>query len=438
MCLVMACGAAILSSGTAAQTEIPKTRRPAQVQEAASETSKRPASVQDTARLAVEKEKAASIPQRPPGPALITGLQVVPSQRDTKLNLNADKKFEATVFTLASPYRVIVDLPDLNFALPQSAARQNTGQIKAIRFGLMAPGRARLVMETVGPVSVSHAIEPVSSGSVAHRLAITLTPTTADEFIENMRPEPAEPSTVQSPPEQKRPSDKPVVMIDPGHGGIDGGATGADQTLEKDIVLAVALELQKRLVASGRYDVRMTRADDRFLSLDQRVNLSQTSGANLFLSVHADAVPDNVLAGSVHGATVYTLSERASNQAAQRLADKENAADSNAGVTPVSVGNEQIDLILSDLVARETRNFSLKFRSLLTSRLTAQKLAARDPARAAAFRVLRQPQTPSVLVELGFMTNAEEVRQMRSEAWQARVARSLATAVDAFFGETRR
>ncbi|HRK18504.1 MAG TPA: N-acetylmuramoyl-L-alanine amidase [Hyphomicrobiaceae bacterium] len=422
-----------------AQTEIPKTRRvvsPAEV------TIEKPATKTDAdSGPAVKSDPDRE--NRPPvhreQKSVVTGLFVSASGGTTTVTLSSTAAFQPTVFTLANPYRVIVDLPNVDFQLPASVARQVAGQVKAVRFGLMAPGRARLVMDVDRPVRVTATLSPVAQGSSVVRYTLALVPTTPEAFAAQSRSEPAETAPVPeaSRSAAERAPGKPVVMIDPGHGGVDGGASGPGSEQEKDIVLAVALELRNRLQAAGRYDVRMTRTDDRFVSLDQRVEMSAKVGADLFVSIHADAVPDGVLADAVHGATVYTLSEQASSFAAQRLADKENAADANAGVSLVSAGNEQIDSILSDLVARETKNFSLRFRSLLTSRLAAQRLVSREPARSAAFRVLRQPQTPSVLVELGFMTNPEEVRQMQSSAWRQQVARALASAVDAYFSETK-
>jgi N-acetylmuramoyl-L-alanine amidase len=224
-----------------------------------------------------------------------------------------------------------------------------------------------------------------------------------------------------------------VVMIDPGHGGIDGGAISGANVVEKDIVLQVARHLKGALDSRRSYDVRLTRAGDSFVSLDQRVAMSQAAGADLFISIHADSVGDAAVARTAHGAAVYTLSETASHEAARRLADKENAADAAGGLTGQEDGEvAQVNSILADLVKRETQSFSSEFKSLLINRLRPTQMLGRDPSRAAAFKVLRQMQTPTVLVELGFLSHEMDAQQMQSADWQRRIAAAIAMAVDTY------
>jgi len=227
---------------------------------------------------------------------------------------------------------------------------------------------------------------------------------------------------------------KPIIMIDPGHGGIDPGAIGPGKITEKAIVLAVAKETKAALVASGRYDVRLTRATDTFIPLDQRVALSKQSQADIFISLHADTIADAHLARSIRGASVYTLSDKASNEEARLMAEKENAADLVAGLPqPSPESGSDIKPILFDLMARETATFSkLLSRSVVGAMSKAHPLT-HDPERAAAFRVLRQAGAPSVLIELGFLSNPAEEQMMTNADWQRRVATAIASAVDTYF-----
>lgn len=227
---------------------------------------------------------------------------------------------------------------------------------------------------------------------------------------------------------------KPIIMIDPGHGGIDPGAVGAANTVEKTVVLAVATYLKSALDASGRFTVIMTRDRDVFVPLDERVELSRRANADIFLSLHADTIDDRNLAQTIRGASVYTLSEKASNEDAQRMAEKENAADLAAGADWGQAEHaDDVKPILFDLLARETATFSHVLSHALVTHLATGALLTREPERSAAFRVLRQPHAPSVLIELGFLSNAAEEQQMAQAAWQQRTAGSIAAAIRAYF-----
>jgi N-acetylmuramoyl-L-alanine amidase len=227
---------------------------------------------------------------------------------------------------------------------------------------------------------------------------------------------------------------KTLVMIDPGHGGIDGGAVGASHVLEKTIVLAVAKELRRALQAKGRYDVRMTRSSDVFVSLDQRLAESQKAASELFISLHADSLADTSYNKAIRGATVYTLSERASDEQARLMAEKENASDLVAGlISTEGEGSDQVRNILFDLMKRETANFSADFSNVLVRNLKGAVNLSRDPQRAAAFKVLKQTHAPSVLVELGYLSNVEDEKLLGTSQWQKQVAASIASAVDAYF-----
>jgi N-acetylmuramoyl-L-alanine amidase len=241
---------------------------------------------------------------------------------------------------------------------------------------------------------------------------------------------------------------RPLIVIDPGHGGVDPGAVSPSihgvPVLEKVVVLAVAKLLAATLLATGRYEVVMTRSGDTFVPLDQRGAQSRRLGADLFISIHADSVPANARsqansrAQDVRGATVYTLSDQASDEQARALADKENAADLTAGLPAVAaVDQDQVRSILVDLMRRETSEFSAAFRGIVTAELAQRIAMAREPQRAAAFRVLKQTEVPAVLIELGYMTNAQDQKLLQSGAWQSQVAGALARSIDSFFANRK-
>ena len=228
-----------------------------------------------------------------------------------------------------------------------------------------------------------------------------------------------------------QPSGKPVVVIDPGHGGVDSGAVShalAQETLEKTVVLDFARDLAKRLEGDGRFKVVMTRESDVFVSLEDRVRKARAAGAALFVSIHADSLRN---AQGVSGATVYTVSDRASDAEAARIAESENAADRAAGVESAESGGEVAD-ILFDLTRRETRAFAGVFSRDLVARMSQATTMHRIPNRAAGFKVLKAPDVPSVLIELGYLSSAKDVKAMTSPEWRARSTQAVGEAVRAF------
>lgn len=377
-------------------------------------------------------------PGPPPAAEAVAASVTGDAARSTfKLTLTAG--VQAEIFTLPSPYRVIIDLPDVSFRLPPATGEQPQGLVKAFRYGLFAEGKARVVIDTLGPVRVDKAAMTAAGKGVV--LAFDLIATDSQTFGSGTgaaRAERAPHPVADEPADRRAHKARPVIMIDPGHGGIDAGAVGATKLLEKNIVLAVGKELKRQLSASGRYDVRMTRSTDVFISLDNRIQASRAADADLFISLHADSLAGSGFAGSIRGATVYTLSERASDEQTRLMAEKENASDLVAGLSAGDgEGSDEVKTILFDLMRRENANFSADFSNVLVSKLRRNIALSRDPQRSAAFKVLKQAHAPSVLVELGYLSHSGDESLMNSPDWQRKAAASIATAVDTYFAKRR-
>ena len=225
-------------------------------------------------------------------------------------------------------------------------------------------------------------------------------------------------------PRESRPF---TVVLDPGHGGIDGGALGAGGTREKDVTLAFARVLRERLSEYDGAQVFMTRDTDIFISLGDRMGFARQHAADLFISIHADYLRQR----DVRGATVYTISEKASDAVAARIAENENLADSVAGIVPTEEDDEVTD-ILVDLARRETLGFSVQFARLAIADMKGFARLINNPHRYGGFRVLKAPDVPSVLLELGYLSNSEDENLMNDEEWREGLADRLALAIKKF------
>ncbi|MGB9210577.1 MAG: N-acetylmuramoyl-L-alanine amidase [Pseudolabrys sp.] len=368
-------------------------------------------------------------------PSVATDIRIGGDDKQTRFVVDLSRKIDITAFMLADPYRVVVDLPRTTFKLPANTGVQARGLVKAFRYGLIMQGGSRIVLDTKAPVRLEKSFVIDAAEGQPARLVLDLVATDRASFMRNITL--ANRSAQQS--ASARPSDappkvegdaRPLIVIDPGHGGIDNGAKGTGGELEKDVVLAFALTLREKLEAQGKYRVAMTRSEDEFIALGERVRFARSRNAALFVSVHADALPKRE--GLAEGATVYTLSENASDAEAARLAETENKADVIAGVD-LTAEPDDVANILVDLAQRETKTFSMQFARTVVDELKSAARLHKHPLKSAGFKVLLAPDVPSVLVELGYMSTKDDLKQLTSANWRARTAQALAQAVDAYF-----
>lgn len=372
-----------------------------------------------------------------------THARVIADADATSFAIDLSGDVTAEVFTLANPYRVIVDLPNLSFEMKPAGTQKARGLISAFRYGLFAERKARVVIDTTGPVRIVRADMTRAKSGSGVTLKIDLEPMDAVAFGAGTgarRPAPsvAENQAAVADDKGRKPRDdsRPTIVIDPGHGGIDPGAVGADNVAEKTIVLSVARHLKSAIENLKNFDVLLTRDSDVFVSLSKRLQFSHEHSADLFISLHADAIEERHFAGNIRGATVYTLSERASDAQARLIADKENASDLIAGLEMHDApGDDQVQSILIDLLKRETANFSNEFSRVLAGQLAKSIEMSRAPQRSAAFKVLKQPHAPSVLVELGYISNPDDQDKMTTEVWQKKTAGAIAAAVQSYFSK---
>ncbi len=435
----------------------------------------------------------------------LLGLRLENHSGKTRIVLDLSGKLPYSIFTLADPYRVVIDLPAVEWsAKSQSAnANANDGLVSGYRFGLFQPGNSRFVLDLRQPAQIANvffmAAPPgaTSANSGASRLVIDLTQTNRDRFMTTAGFKgrnslihalpPAAGKTALAPPSSAAPKARPAppaaapqiprpgikigvaapvpppnprraqppsvtaaagaplairplapagkaapprtIVIDAGHGGVDPGAITAQGVYEKTIVLDVARRLQTLLSRDRRNKVVMTRDSDVFVRLGDRVKIARDSQAGLFVSIHADALATR----KIRGASVYTLSEQASDNEAELLAAKENSSDMIAGIGIGDETDELVKTILIDLAQRETTNKSVHFAKLLLPQLNGAGALLKNSHRYAGFKVLKAPDVPSVLVEIGLLSNSADAKILTSPVGRQRLAEALKGAIDAYF-----
>ena len=339
-------------------------------------------------------DQPAAIPARP----VVVGAKLEQTASGTRLIFVSSQPLTATPFALEKPDRLVLDLPEVNFQLPAHTGESGTGLVKSFRFGLFGFGRSRIVIDLAGAGACRLRRQyAASQGSGDDRHDRARAASIARPFTISLRSpmrspalaaaaNPAEPSRPATAPKDTR----PLVVIDPGHGGFDPGAMGGNGEVEKTITLEFATTLAAELERRGRVRVALTRNTDTFVSLPDRVRFAREQNAALFVSIHADTLTGTA---NVQGATVYTLADHASDAEAARVAEKENRVDQQAGLDS-GEADEEVVSILDDLMRRETKILSVAFAQKLVQSLEPHVRLNKNPLRSAAFLVLRAPGCP--------------------------------------------
>ena len=366
---------------------------------------------------------------------VVIGLKLNETPQRTRFALELSDPMDVRVYTLVNPNRVVIDMPDVLWRAGDAARPSGRRAVKSYRYGQFRKGNFRFIVDLNSPVKVeAPQLVPPEEG-YSFRLMIDLTPSTREDFVaaagwpRGAGVASAAPSTSLTAPVRRGDVQKRLVVVDAGHGGIDPGTHGRTGIQEKDLVLGVAKELGKALEATGRYRVQLTRDTDVFIPLRERVNIARAARADLFVSLHADSNdhPD------IRGASVYTLSEDASDREAATLAEKENMSDVIAGVD-LAGESSPVASILIDLAQRDTMNRSVRFAErVLTVLPRATMVRPTSPHRSAGFAVLKAPDIPAALIELGYLSNSTDEAEMTKPGWRAKVAGQLVTAIDGHF-----
>jgi N-acetylmuramoyl-L-alanine amidase len=380
---------------------------------------------------------AAIVQPGPAGRPVANAVSLEHRGNRAKLIFDLSAPVDVTAFVLAGPDRVIVDLPQTDFSLdpeagkPAHRQRRKTSLIASFRFGQLEPGKSRIVIGLGAKARIVRAACEPKYNDGRTRLVIELVKTDRASFrnaVLAARLQLAALTQGKKPQEPKVASTKPVVVLDPGHGGIDRGAM-VKGLIEKELVFAFAKAVAQKLEDNGHVKVVMTREDDSFVPLSERVRMARDGNAGLFVSIHADTLSE---AANVSGATIYTLSDRASDAESARVAEKENQADVAAGYDKSDDAGDVMD-ILFDLTRRETRAYSHLFAHTLVDYWRAAGRLNRNPRRSAGFRVLTAPDVPSVLLELGYLSNSKDSQTLNSPQWREQASSQVAEAIEAFF-----
>lgn len=374
-------------------------------------------------------------------PAAISPFAVVFAGRvagdltSTRLFFDFDRRIEFSHFLMTSPDRLVIDSPAVLFRFTEPDLMKPRGLVSELRYGAIAREKSRIVVTLGEPAkAIRFEVVELEEGK-KYRLVVDLVPVERGEYGELVQKQQRLVGTsgeVATKGDRVRTATKAegrfTVIIDPGHGGIDGGAQGVSGTQEKDLTLVLGKKIAAKVAEIGPFDVRMTREEDVFVSLHERVNFARRNRADLVISVHADSLRQKW----VRGATVYTLAKDASDELARELAQSENMSDQVAGLD----SPEQQDIvtdILADLTARETAKFSRSFSSTLVKALAKDVKMIKNPHRSASFVVLKAPEIPSVLVELGYLSNASDEKMMADPVWEEDISAQIAEAVREFF-----
>lgn len=366
-------------------------------------------------------------------------------EQQTRFVLELDRAQPFRAFILTNPHRAVIDLPDVEWRGEPPHEQQSVGLVGNLRYGLFRPGISRVVIDLKGPATIASAFALDAGGGSGPRIVVDLAPAEVQAAAAQkpvasggweayaQRLEKSSTTTASLAPPETATGGKRIVVLDPGHGGVDPGAIGVSGKYEKDIVLAIAKTLKATLERTGRYEVVLTRDRDVYLPLRERYQVAHGAEAELFVSLHADSHPSR----SLRGASVYTLSDTASDAEAAALARKENKSDVIAGAD-LSGYTPEVSSILIDLAQQSVNENSWHFAEMLVDDLAREVRVLNNTHRFAGFAVLKSPNVPSVLVELGYLSNRDDEKLLSTKDYHDRVARALTRAVDRYFERQER
>lgn len=348
-----------------------------------------------------------------------------------KVELALSQGVPYRVYTLDAPRRLVMDFREIDWTNVSKDVLLNANRASDVRFGAFRPGWSRMVVDLAEPMlpdTIEMKIDPDTSKA---RLTIALAETTADRFAARSGA-PYDPRWDLPPPaevakSQQRGDGPLIVVLDPGHGGIDPGAE-RDGYQEKDLILSFAKQLKEVLVRSGRFEVVLTREDDSFVSLERRIAIAHEVGAHVFISLHADALAE----GNAHGATVHLLRDSASDEASQQLAERHDRDDILSGVD-LSGQDDVVAGILMDLARQETQPRAQQLAKNLVQGLRAARVPMNNkPIRHASFSVLKSADIPSVLLEVGFMSSNRDLKNLTDQNWRLETSVAIRDALRAW------
>ncbi len=395
----------------------------------------------------------------------ITNIRMAAHPDKTRLVVEMDNPTTFRAFMLSDPVRLVIDAPAFTWRVGSFAKPPGTG-IKSIRQGPLQPGTSRIVIDLEQEALIQSAFFMPRADGQPNRIVIDFKKATLSAFqqgrgksfgtlkIDEGGPNssvvqatssspditPPQPGIKPAPPPLTAPkailpmAQRPLIVLDPGHGGEDPGALGGNNLKEKNITLAMGRDLKRHLEATGRYRVILTRDKDVFIRLSQRVAFARNKGADLFISLHADSINR----AGVRGASIYTLSEKASDAETEKLAARENHADLIAGID-LNVEDKDVANILVDLAMRDTMNQSKFFANKTVEQLKSRGIRVlENPHRFAGFAVLKAPDIPSVLIEMGYMSNAQESAMLSKPEYRDQIAGALVLGIDDYFETIRR
>lgn len=372
--------------------------------------------------------------------AQISSVRVGQGVGNVRIVMDADSQFDYKVFLLNEPRRLVVDTKNIDVSPKIEKAIDANGFVAATRLGAAGVGGVRIVFDLLKPVTVKKVFMLPPQSKFSWRFVVDLELSTEREFAKHVGNDHAvstdayeqgTPSIKMASGKASAPvkrSNKKIIVLDPGHGGVDPGAIGVSGVYEKNITLAMARELKAELDKSGKYTVYLTRNRDVFIPLRDRVKISRRHDADLFLSIHADSAANK----RATGLSVYTLSEKASDKEAAALAEKENKADIVAGLNFAEHSKEVSDVLLN-LAQRETLNRSSEFATFMVQEMRKSTHTLDNTHRFAGFAVLKAPDVPSVLMELGYLSNRTEEKLLQQKSYRKKLAASAVRAIDRYF-----